>query len=178
MARGPLPVRRGAAHGRSLGRSARRSHQLIVVQEFLQPRHSGQQVGVVREEGLRGQRLRIGDFGGGWLGHPRQWLGAQWPGRLPLGVSEPPRAGRRAPGRRRGRARALPSGAFDRAARALISTMLSDSCNSAAACACAERAEAPRGRAGCADCADCAEELCRGAMPWFVCVGVCGGTQT
>ena len=27
----------------------------------------------------------IGDFGGGWLEHPRRWLGAQWPG-LSLGV--------------------------------------------------------------------------------------------
>ena len=22
----------------------------------------------------------IGGFGGGWLQHPRRWLGAQWPG--------------------------------------------------------------------------------------------------
>ena len=22
----------------------------------------------------------IGGFGGGWLKHPRQWLGTQWPG--------------------------------------------------------------------------------------------------
>ena len=36
----------------------------------------------------------IGDFGGGWLEHPRQWLGTQWSG-LFLGVPgcpEPPGA--------------------------------------------------------------------------------------
>ena len=32
---------------------------------------------------LDSQSSAIGDLGGGWLKHPRQWLGAQWPGLLP-----------------------------------------------------------------------------------------------
>ena len=50
----------------------------------------------------------IGGFGGGWLEHPRQWLGAQWAG-LFLGV---PRAARCALRRHSSRATALPRGAL------------------------------------------------------------------
>eukprot|EP00964_Phaeocystis_antarctica_P102278 scaffold67640_cov63-Phaeocystis_antarctica.AAC.3 len=51
----------------------------------------------------------IGGFGGGWLEHPRQWLGTQWPGPL-TGSAGLPRATRRALGRCRSRAGALPRG--------------------------------------------------------------------
>eukprot|EP00964_Phaeocystis_antarctica_P109281 scaffold73758_cov52-Phaeocystis_antarctica.AAC.2 len=53
----------------------------------------------------------IGGFGGGWLEHPRQWLGAQWPGPLTRSAGLPS-AARRALRRRRSRAGALPRGAL------------------------------------------------------------------
>ena len=49
------------------------------------------------------------DFGGGWLEHLRQWLGAQWPAFPPESV-EQPRAVRCAQKRHRRRAQALPRG--------------------------------------------------------------------
>eukprot|EP00964_Phaeocystis_antarctica_P144552 scaffold110362_cov63-Phaeocystis_antarctica.AAC.1 len=56
----------------------------------------------------------IGGFGGGWLEHPRRWLGAQRAGLSP-GSTEPPRAARRALRRHRSRAAALSRGHFDHA---------------------------------------------------------------
>eukprot|EP00964_Phaeocystis_antarctica_P027194 scaffold15318_cov36-Phaeocystis_antarctica.AAC.2 len=57
--------------------------------------------GAVERTGLIGdahtwmaRRSGIGDLGGGWLEHSRQWLGSQWPG-LTVGVTrcpEPPGA--------------------------------------------------------------------------------------
>eukprot|EP00964_Phaeocystis_antarctica_P115258 scaffold79217_cov52-Phaeocystis_antarctica.AAC.2 len=57
----------------------------------------------------------IGSFGGGWLEHPRQCLGAQRVD-LSLRVTEPPKAARRALRRHRSRAGALPRLHFDHAA--------------------------------------------------------------
>ena len=51
----------------------------------------------------------IGEFAGGSLEHPRQWLSDQWPGPSPWSA-EPARAARHALGRCRSRARAPPRG--------------------------------------------------------------------
>ena len=66
----------------------------------------------------------IGAFGGGWLEHTRQWLGAQWAG-LSLGVPTPTRAARHALRRRRSRAGAVPRGHFDHACSPLTSSQSS-----------------------------------------------------
>ena len=50
----------------------------------------------------------VGGFGGGWLEHPRQWLGARWAG-LSLWECTPPRAVRPALRRHRRRAGVLPA---------------------------------------------------------------------
>eukprot|EP00964_Phaeocystis_antarctica_P061885 scaffold37003_cov61-Phaeocystis_antarctica.AAC.1 len=55
----------------------------------------------------------IGGFGGGSLGHPRRWLGAQWAGLFP-GRAEPVEAVRCAVRRRGSRPCALPRGGLPR----------------------------------------------------------------
>ena len=53
-------------------------------------------VDLLRPGWFKGGDGIIGGFGGGWLEHPRQWLGAEWAG-LFLGVPscpEPPGASR------------------------------------------------------------------------------------
>ena len=72
------------------------------------------------------RRGEMGDCGGGWLEHPRPWLGAQWPG-LALEVPscpEPP--GALLLRRCRSRAGALPRGHFAHAVGARRVEFLSE----------------------------------------------------